>query len=355
MSRHDLDDREYVLRLDPKGMYDLACAFPEQCRKALKLSRAAKLPALDNEPTSVVLTGLGGSAAGGDFVRALFDAYGHVPFFVNRDYTLPHWVDDRTVVFACSYSGQTEETLSAYADAKAKGAHIIAVTSGGKLSELVQADEYSLIRITGGQPPRTALGFLLVPVLVACERLKLLPSQRHEEAYSLLARCVEEWKLEVPRSKNPTKQLAETLHGKLPVLYGLGSWQGVVAYRWKGQIGENAKSMAFCHSFPELNHNEILGWTKATEQGVKEWVVAVLEDGAESAKMQARARVTADLIEHAAKTHRVQARGVSLLEKMLSLTLFGDFVSLYLAALNGVDPETIDAINTLKSELAQVA
>jgi glucose/mannose-6-phosphate isomerase len=138
------------------------------------------------------------------------------------------------------------------------------------------------------------------------------------------------------------------------VLYGLGAWQATVANRWKGQINENAKVMTFANAFPELCHNEILGWVRAGEQGVAEWVGVVLQDGTESAKMKKRAEVTERLVREVATFHRVSAVGGSLLERMLSLVLYGDFVSLYLAALNGVDPENIDSINVLKSELATV-
>jgi glucose/mannose-6-phosphate isomerase len=138
------------------------------------------------------------------------------------------------------------------------------------------------------------------------------------------------------------------------VLYGLGTWQGVVAGRWKAQINENAKVHAFAHNFPELNHNEILGWVGTRSQGVPKWSVVILQDGAESPKIKARARITSELIGNQATFHNAFADGVSLLERMLSLTFLGDWVSLYLAALNEVDPENIDWLNHLKGELAKI-
>jgi len=351
---NSLDDSSFVLRGDPKGMYRLTCGFPAQCSRALEIARAAEIPPLSRKVTAVVLTGLGGSAAGGDFTRALFEAQGSVPFSVNRDYHLASFVGPETLVFATSYSGNTEETLSAYADARKRGAQIVAVTTGGKLAELAKADGVPAIAVPGGQPPRTALGYLLIPVVYAAEKLGLLPAQDYSAAFGLIEKCVSEWGIETPFESNPTKRLAEAMSGKLGVLYGLGSWQGVVAGRWKGQINENAKSMVFANLFPELNHNEILGWVQAGKQGVAKWVAVILEDGSESPKMKARARVTADLIKGVADVHTVQARGEALLAKMLSLTLFGDFVSLYLAALAGVDPENIDSIDVLKAELAKV-
>lgn len=351
---HKLDDPSFVLRLDPKGMYKLTTEFPAQCVRALEIAKGTDLGSLARPVSSVVLTGLGGSAAGGDFTRALFEAHAKVPFTVNRDYHLASFVGPDTLVFAVSYSGNTEETLSAYADAKRRGAQIVVVTNGGKLAEAAKADGYPTVIIPAGQPPRTALGYLLIPVVYACEKFGLIPAQDYAATFALLEKCVADWSLEVPFESNPTKQLAETLFGNLSVLYGLGSWQAIVANRWKGQINENSKNMAFPNAFPELNHNEILGWVGAGKQGVKKWIAVYLEDGSESAKLQARARVTAELIKDVATVVRVQARGEALLEKMLSLTLFGDFVSLYLAALNEVDPENIDSINVLKAELAKV-
>jgi glucose/mannose-6-phosphate isomerase len=351
---HQLDDLSFLTRLDPKEMLRLTCEFPQQCRQALEISREVQLPELGFTPDLAVLTGLGGSAAGGDFVRALFDEGAGVPFVVNRDYHLPSWVTLRSLVVCASYSGNTEETLSAFTDAKKSGAKVLAVTSGGKLADQSEEAGYPVYRIPGGQPPRTALGYMLIPVLVACEKLGLLKAMDYDRAFSLLDECVRGWGPDAPLSSNPAKQLAAELHGGVAILYGLGSWQSLVANRWKGQINENSKNMAFANAFPELNHNEILGWVKAHEQGVSKWSVVVLEDGSESAKMQARARVTAELIGDTAKVHRVKAQGEALLERILSLALFGDFVSLYLAALNGVDPENIDWINVLKSELSKI-
>lgn len=351
---HNLDDASFVTRLDPKGMYGLTAAFPAQVQAALDIAWGSSLPEWKAKPDNVLLTGLGGSAAGGDFTRSLFEFQSKVPFLVNRDYFLPNWAGPGTLAFATSYSGNTEETLSAYDDAKKKGCPIICVTSGGKLADSAKADGWPLIPIPAGQPPRTALGYLFAPVVVAAEKLGLLPKQDWGAAISVLEGCVKDWSVDVPFESNPTKQLAQELHGKLSVIYGLGFWQGLVAGRWKGQICENAKNMTFAHTYPELCHNEVLGWVEADKQGVESWVSVVLQDGGESAKMKKRAEVTARLISNVATTHFVTARGSTLLEKMLSLTLFGDFVSIYLAALNGVDPENIDSINILKSELANV-
>jgi glucose/mannose-6-phosphate isomerase len=352
---HQLDDRAFVTRLDPKDMLGRTERFPDQCREALAIAQGVDIKPAPQRPSVVVLTGMGGSAAGGDFARSLFEAKAAVPFIVNRDYHLPNYIGLGDYVFCASYSGNTEETLSAYVDAKKAGAQIIAVTSGGKLAELAKADGFPVYTVPGGHPPRTALGYMLIPVLVASEALKLIPAHDYSKCFSLLDQCSKDWTVETSFESNPTKQLAEELHGRVALLYGLGLWQGAIANRWKGQINENAKNLAFPNSYPELNHNEVLGWVGAAKQGVAQWVMVTLQDGTESAKMKTRAEVTEKLVGSTAKTHRVTARGEDLLEKMLSLTFYGDFVSIYLAALNGIDPENIDSINTLKEELGKVS
>jgi len=350
-----LDDRAFVTRNDPKGMLALTEGFPAQCRRALQIADAAGLSALETRPGLTMLTGLGGSAAGGDFARAIFENSGSTPFLVNRDYHLPHFIRQGDLVFAASYSGNTEETLSAYADAHRAGARIIAVTSGGKLGAQARSDGHDVIEIPGGQPPRTALGYMLIPVLAASRRLGLIPDQDFEGAFARIEKNLSEWGVGTPVETNPTKQLALALHGKLAVIYGLGGWQAVIASRWKGQINENSKNLAFPNVFPELCHNEVLGWVGAGDQGVSDWIAVILEDGSESNKMRARAaiveRLTGSLVEY----HHVKAQGQTLLEKMLSLTFFGDFVSIYLAALSGVDPEDMTWLIRMKEELAAVA
>ena len=351
---HILDDPGFVTRLDPKGMYSLTEKFPDQCREALRIALSVEIGELQTRPSVVMLTGMGGSAAGGDLIRALFESDGSTPFIVNRDYAIPNYVGLGDLVFCASYSGNTEETLSAYALAKKAGAHIVAVTSGGKLAQLAKADGFNVIQIPGGQPPRTALGYMFLPVLSCCERFGLLPKQDYESLFAMLDRAVGTWGKDAPFGSNEAKQLASEIRGKLAVLYGLGSWQAIVANRWKGQINENAKNMAFANAYPELDHNEILGWVGASGQGVAEWVGVLLRDGAETGKMKARAEITERLIGKQAKFLSVTAQGDSLLERIFCLTYFGDFLSLYLAALNEVDPYNMDAIEDLKIELAKL-
>ncbi len=348
-----LDDPSFVAKNDPKGMMALAEQFPDQCRRALSLASQLQLPHELSDCEQVVVLGMGGSAAGGDYLRELLHEKGTVPCIVCRDYTIPAFVSPKTLVIACSYSGATEETVSAVRCAMDQGAQIMAVTSGGELADLCEENGYPCVKIPGGQPPRTALGYLFVPIAYACVMLGYLPEQDFDGAFRLLETCRSDWMVKTESKSNPTKLLAMSLYGKPILLYGLGGWQSVVASRWKGQINENAKNMAFWHAFPELCHNEIMGWTLADKQGVDRWAVVILASGDESLRMRLRADVVRELIGSKTDLHEVHSVGSDLLSRMLSLTYFGDFVSLYLAALNEVDPETIYSINILKKRLSQ--
>lgn len=332
-------------------MLGLIEGLPEQCRKALEIAKATDPPTLEILPGVVALAGTGGSASGGDLVNALFEAHGGAAFVVVRGYQLPNYIGVGDVVFCVSYSGDTEETLAVYQEAKKAGARVVAVTSGGKLKELAVEDGFTVYEIPRGQPPRTALGYLTIPVIVACHQMKVLPEQPIDDAISLLESCIAAWG---PESVDADpKVLAAELSGVLPVVYGLGAWQGYVANRWRSQINENAKQLAISNAYPELNHNEIMGWIGVDKQGIGKLSGVLLEDGTESDQMKANAAATEKLVP--VHFHHVVAKGDSLLERMLSLTLFGDYVSYYLARLNEVDPMDIGSINTVGAAVAESA
>lgn len=342
----DLDDRGVMEELDPSGMLGLTEAFGGQCREALALARAISLRPLGEMPRMVVQVGMGGSAAGGDFVKALFDMYGAVPFAVIRDSQMPNYLGAGDLCFCVSYSGDTAETLNAYGAARRAGARVIVVTSGGELRRRAEADGVEILLVPGGRPPRTALGFLLVPVVAICERLGLLPEQPHEEAHRWLDSLVREWGVEA--KGNSAKTLARRLHGKLPILYGLGVGAGAVVNRWRCQINENAKQLAFGNLYPELNHNEIMGWVGAAPEdfaGVRLSVHAPLGE-------IERAGVTQDLIGVPFAGYGMG--GNQPYPAMLALAYMGDWVSLYLARLNGVDPADIGRIDELKTRLGKL-
>ncbi|CAN5370147.1 bifunctional phosphoglucose/phosphomannose isomerase [soil metagenome] len=347
----DLNSRDSMKALDPKGMLELIEGFPAQCREALGIGMAAEISDLEARPGVVGLAGMGGSAAGGDFVRALFEAHGSSPFIVIRDYELPNYFGVGDLVFIASYSGNTEETLSIYEAAKHSGARIIAITSGGEVEKRAIADGYPIVRVPGGQPPRASLGYMLIPVIAVCQRLKLIPEQDFTAAFDRLDEVSKDYGVDA--ADNDAKKLASEMQGKVGVCYGLGTYKAYLANRWRCQFNENAKYLLFANAFPELCHNEIMGWVGAEKQAPA-YAGIILQDGTESENMKVRADVTAKVIGDKCHFHRVNARGESLIERMLSLTYIGDWASIYLARLNEVDPTEIENIDTLKSELAKL-
>lgn len=352
-----LQDPQKRANYDPHDMLGLVQKFPHQCRHAVQIGaefgRGREVPLL----TEVVVTGMGGSAIGGDLARCLMDVYSRNPLIVNRDYDLPHWVGTETLVVAVSYSGNTEETVTAYQQAKEAQAERAVIASGGKLLQLAESEGVPLARIPGGQPPRSALGYLFFPLLGLLANYGLFGHDANVdilETIDLLERQSRDLGPDVPTEMNPAKQLAVALHGRLPVIYGTRGYRGAVAARWKGQINENAKQAALANVLPEQNHNEILAWTLAKKQA-PEWAVVFLRDlEDEPPRIVRRIEVTREILAPVAGVYEVHARGTSLLARMFSLVYFADFVTVYLAYLNGVCPAEIGHIDRLKAELARM-
>jgi glucose/mannose-6-phosphate isomerase len=351
-----LDDAARRAALDAQNMIALTHEFPEQCRKGLNIAMQFNPPTPRLPIQNVVVTGLGGSAVGGDLLRVLVEDNGEVPLVVNRDYQMPAFVNDRTFVIAASYSGNTEETLSAFEDAQDRGALLACVTSGGELAQRAAHYGTPVAFIPRGQPPRSAMGYLFIPMLMAAHKVGVIrrdPTGDLQNAIALLEKAREQWNADVPFEKNPAKQLAAKLYGKLPIVYGSQAYSTVVAFRWKTQLNENTKIHAYSNGYPEMNHNEILGWVLAKQQ-VPNLAVVLLRDQMERPKIVARLETTRRLFARAADVHEVFAEGQSLLARMLHAIYLGDWVSCYLALLYGVNPTDISYINLLKAVLEKI-
>jgi len=351
-----LDDAARRAALDAQNMIALTHEFPEQCRKGLNIAMQFNPPTPRLPIQNVVVTGLGGSAVGGDLLRVLVEDNGEVPLVVNRDYQMPAFVNDRTFVIAASYSGNTEETLSAFEDAQDRGALLACVTSGGELAQRAAHYGTPVAFIPRGQPPRSAMGYLFIPMLMAAHKVGVIrrdPTGDLQNAIALLEKARKQWNADVPFEKNPAKQLAAKLYGKLPIVYGSQAYSTVVAFRWKTQLNENTKIHAYSNGYPEMNHNEILGWVLAKQQ-VPNLAVVLLRDQMERPKIVARVETTRRLFARAADVHEVFAEGQSLLARMLHAIYLGDWVSCYLALLYGVNPTDISYINLLKAVLEKI-
>lgn len=356
---HLLDDVEHLQKFDRSDMLDILGSFPGQCRSAKALGEMAFIPARfkRSQFKNIVCTGLGGSAIGADIARSCLADKMDLPMIVNRDYLLPNFVGPATLLVVSSYSGNTEETISAYKDGKAKKAKIIVITSGGRIKKLACRDGNPLVEIPGGFPPRTALGysfFALVAVLSKLGIVKEMPSDIDKAIDSLEMlekKCIG---ASVKSGCNMAKRLAIDLVGKLPVIYSAQAHTDAVATRWKGQLAENAKTLALTNVFPEMNHNEIMGWENPREV-LKKTVVLLLRDQLDHPRVAKRMDITKKILsKDGVKVVEVKSSGRSLLERVFSLVYIGDFVSYYLAILNKEDPTSIARINYLKKELARI-
>lgn len=352
----DLDEGRLYAEIDPKGMGDLIEGFPAQVEEAWRIGAEARVPSDYAEVDQIVVQGMGGSAIGGDLLGAVYADRLKVPYAVVRDYGLPGYAGPRTLFVASSYSGNTEETLSGYAEAKRRGCKILAITSGGRLAEWARADGFPCVAIPAGFMPRAALAYSFFPLLGVLGRLGLFPgaSPEVEETLAVMREGVNRLGRSVPAGRNPAKELARWFHGRYPLVYAAGAWPGIVAMRWKTQINENAKNLAFWNVLPELNHNETVGY-EAPAELIREMRVLFLLTGDESPRLRKRIEVTRGIVARAgAETRELKAAGRSALSKMFSLIQYGDFVSLYLAVLNGVDPTPVKVIDLLKAELAKL-
>jgi glucose/mannose-6-phosphate isomerase len=329
-------------------------SLPDQFAEILQ--QGVKLPLkYRREYRNIVVTGLGGSAIGGDILRTYCLARARIPILVNRDYDLPGFVNSDTLVLAVSYSGNTEETLSAYQQARKQGASVIAVTSGGKLADLANNDEAAVVKIPGGLSPRAATGYLFTPLALILEELEVMQgvSRELQETIRVLLAVREGIHPGVGLPDNQARWIANELKGNLPIIWGSSGHSEIAAMRWKGQINENAKAPAYYNIFPELNHNEIVGLDVPGEL-LNRLVVVFLRDAADHPRVQRRMQISKSIIQNKVKkVIEIDAQGESFLARFYSLVYIGDYASFYLALEYGINPTPVETIDYLKAELAK--
>ena len=355
-SQHPLPMKQSSVHLyDRSNMRKLLEEFPAQIELAVTIGRRAKPPYRAKNIDAIVLTGLGGSAIGGDVLRSYLADELPVPFIVNRHYALPEFVGARTLVIIASYSGGTEESIAAHHDAIRRKAKVLCISSNGEVARLARAHRQPLITIPGGLPPRTALGYSFFPLLVALASMGFIPSKEKDirETVRLLRKLSATYG-SLTNRKNASLELAKQLYNKLPVVYSSADRFDVVNTRWRGQLAENSKVLAFGHVLPEMNHNELVGW-KVLKRQMEEMAVIVLRDKGDHDRVKIRMEITKSIVgEYASKVLEVKSQGSSLLARMFSLIYLGDWVSFYLAVMNGVDPTPVRVIDYLKRELSKV-
>ncbi len=349
-----LDKLPVYQRLDPSGMLQHLHQFPEQCERAWNSSLKLSLPQNYAKVGKVIISGMGGSAIGGEFMHRIATLENRLPVWIHRDYGLPPFVDKDTLLIFSSYSGNTEETISSFTESLKTEAKKLVLTAGGILRELAEKEGFPILPIDYRAPPRAAFPYSFVSLLGVFNILGLIrdKSGNMKEVLQVLKTVSNNINETVPLASNPAKQLATELHSHLAVVYGAGLLSEV-AQRWKAQLNENSKVWAFYEILPELDHNAVVGYQLPAEiRG--EIMVVLLRSSLLHPRISIRYRLTAEILTKEAIKHQtVEATGKSALAQMIGLVLLGDYVSFYLAILNGVDPTQVAPIDYLKSRLAE--
>jgi glucose/mannose-6-phosphate isomerase len=347
-----LDDVEKISAVDKSGMLNFSVNAAKHYRKAAQIAEKIKVDY--PKPDNIIVAGLGGSAIGGDLLKDWAKNQLTVPIEVSREYKLPAYANNKTLVFITSYSGDTEETLSSFLDALKRKCMIYCISSGGALLKYAKKLKVPYLQVTSGMPPRAALPYMLLPLLVYMEKAGLVKGVKEElnETFSLLEKISEENSPEKPTNENFAKNTAQNIGESAPTVYGFGVYRSV-AQRFKQQFNENSKSAAKWEYFPELNHNEVVGWEGRGEQ-CKWFSVIFIRDIDETVEIESRIETTKQIMERVGLVmFDLEAKGKSPLAKMLSTIVVGDFLSVYLAVLHGVDPTPVRTINILKDTLKQ--
>ncbi len=356
-----LDDVAQLASHDPGGMLQQVASLPDQLARAAEVQ--ASIGAWGNDlrtrvttvhAREVLVCGMGGSAIGGDYA-ATWAATHATRVDVWRGYGLPTWHTAQQLLVFSSYSGNTEETLSAF-EASSSDAARVCVTTGGALARRVREVGVPVVELPGGLQPRAALGHSLVALLLLLQESGMVRADARADLESA-SRAVRDWgrtlSPEAPESTNAAKRLARACHARLPFFYAGGTCLAPVALRWKGQLNENAKSHAAIGMLPEMNHNEIMAWSALPELRRQAQLV-FLHDPHDDARVERRMRLSAELLaEHAAGVEHVNTVGDDALQHMLTTTHLGDYASVYLAFLNQVDPTPVERIEALKRGLAE--
>jgi glucose/mannose-6-phosphate isomerase len=357
MSPGSLDAPEIYGRLDPEGLGERIAALPDQIEQAWKAGADFALPASYRNARRVLVLGMGGSGIGGALVAGLASDLGApTPVSVARGYTLPGWVDSSTLVIASSNSGNTEETLAAFEAALAAGALCVVSTTGGRLARIANEREVPALAYEWSGEPRSALGWSFAALLAVLGRLGLTPDLGHElhAATGELRRLRESIGRESPESANPAKELARRLGRKLPVIIGSQAL-ATVAYRWRTQMNENAKSWAVYDELPELNHNAQAGYGFPREV-LPLLHVLLLRHAAVHPRVALRFDATADEIRaNGIAVEVIDVEGGDLVAQVLRAVYLGDYVSYYLGLLNGVHPSPVEPLERLKKRLTRPA
>jgi len=344
-----LDSEKTLKSVDRKGMLGTIDQMPNHLLEGLRKGRSCGLPRFT--PRNLFICGVGGSAIGGDILCQWLHADIELPCSVIRSYGAPRYLTKDSLVIVASYSGDTEETIAMFEEAKKRRAKIVVITSGGRLATASEKLSIPTVTLPSGMMPRATLGFMLGAMIGTLERTGLASADKEiEEAARVLIKVVSECRSSVPTIDNPAKKMAHQLFGRIPLVIGYDISRPV-AKRWSNQLHENAKSMSFSSELPELNHNEIVGWMKDGRS--KGFSAIFLDHGHAGEAMRERVDATKEMLSRVAPVMSVSAVGRSPLAQIMSLVMVGDYVSVYLGIVRNEDPSSNEPIDELKSILSK--
>jgi len=352
LSASVLDEICEIEKIDKSSMLSFCVKAPEHYREAVR--KGEKISLDYPKPDNIIVAGMGGSAIGGELVKDWARGRVQVPIEVNREYSLPAYAGKKSLVMIASYSGETEESLSAFLLAVRRGCMIYCISSGGSLIEFAKKIGVPCLIIPSGMPPRAALPYLFVPMLMSLEKLNLVSrvSESLKEALTVLKTVCGENSPEEPAKNNLSKTLAANINETVPVVYGFGIYRSV-AQRFKQQFNENSKVPSKWEIFPELNHNEVVGWEESGKLA-RNFSTIFIRDRNEPREIRSRIETTKTLLlSIRSKMFEVWSQGRNDLSKMLSAACMGDFTSIYLAILRKVDPTPVKTITLLKDRMKE--
>jgi glucose/mannose-6-phosphate isomerase len=354
---NSLDDLQKINELDPAGMLKAEEDFLGQLTESKEIIQNTDLSGLSGKDfKGLAILGMGGSGFSGDIIKALVFDEIKIPVEVVKGYDLPAFIGKDWLVMAVSYSGNTEETISAVKQGIERGCEVLIECSGGKLEKLAGDSGYTLVKIPSGLQPRGAIGYLFYPAYLVLGKLGLIEikADDEDEAFELVRHKSDIYNRNTPVEKNPAKKLAMEIGDRLPIVYGTEGIYTALAYRLKCEMNENGKTPCWWHNFSELNHNETVGWERLSSTTNK-FVIITFRDPDETPKIKTRIDVTLGQVkENVDGLIQIAVEGKSKLARALSTLYLGDIASVYHALLTGVDPTPVIKIESLKKELAKL-
>ncbi|TRO55847.1 bifunctional phosphoglucose/phosphomannose isomerase [Candidatus Bathyarchaeota archaeon] len=348
-----LDNPDYIKQHDSEGMLETITGFPQSARKAIQNTEGIRFKIHGGNYDAILIAGMGGSAVGGLLLKDWLEDTIKIPITVNRGYHLPAWVDENTLIYAVSYSGGTEETLSQYREAVERGCSVVCFCSGGLLADRARENEHTLVKFPKGMQPRASLPYQFFNLIGVTRRIGLINDAKWtevEEAIKVLEEICSEMNPTVPIESNQSKRLAEEIKGYIPYVYA-PSLLASVAYRYSTQFNENSKSPSGTNFYPEAFHNSIMA-REAGKELLEKICAIIIQDKEGETRLSKKIDVSVELMkERFGKVITVETRGTSNLARMMSVLVKGDYASAYLGLLYGTDPSATESIRILKASM----